>query len=85
MKERIQAGNRTVTFQTSGSGGGAVMVTFTTPFSSAPRVVATPRDNNAGVVAVHISSVSTTSFSVIGRTNAAVNINGSFDWIAFLP
>lgn len=85
MKNRIQAGNNPVIFKTTGSGGGATTVNFPVAFSTTPIVIATPRDNNASVVAVHLLSVSATSFSILGRTNAGVDISGSFNWVAFLP
>lgn len=79
----IQAGYGSITYQTQGSGGGGVNVTFDVPFDNAPTVVASTKGPySANVVEVHVQSPSTTGFSILGRTAGGTAENGSFQWIA---
>lgn len=84
LNTKFQGGTGNITYQPNNSGGGVVNITFPRAFSQTPTVVATPRGTGAPIITLHLSNVSTTGFSVIGRTTHTANMAGSFNWFAYL-
>lgn len=79
----MQTGSGSITYQTQGSGGGGVNVTFPVAFDNAPIVVASTKGPySANVVEVHAQSASTTGFSILARTAGGTSESGSFQWVA---
>lgn len=79
----MQTGSDNITYQTQGSGGGSVTVTFSPEFDHAPIFIAAPKGPySASVVEVHAQSASTTSCAVLGRTAGNASESGQFQWIA---
>ncbi len=63
--------------------GDTLPVTFTTAFSSTPKVVATFGDNQGGVDIIEIDSISTTGFTLyIEKGHGGQNHTHVVNWIA---
>lgn len=79
----IQTGDGDITYQIRSSSGGAVNVTFDTPFDHIPTVVASTKGPySAQVIEVHVQAPTTTGFSILARTAGTAAENGKFQWIA---
>lgn len=82
----MQTGTGSITYQTQGSGGGGVNVTFDTPFDHTPVVVASTKGPySANAIEVHVQSPSTTGFAILARTAGSQQETGNFQWVAIDP
>lgn len=81
----LQTGSQSITYQSAGSSGGAVTVTFPTEFDHVPIVLASTKGPySANVVEVHVQSPTTTGFAILARASGTQE-SGAFQWIAIDP
>lgn len=71
-------------FTCSRLGAGDFLVTFSTPYSSIPRVVATAESGAVNVFA-QTTGKSATGFRVLMRSDAGVAVDAIFDFVAHGP